>query len=452
MSPPLPESFHSASVVGPVGHSEARWWDALGDPQLSALIARATASNLDVVAGKARIEAARAYLDVARARFAPAASASGDVSREQLSRNGLLGSSAAGAAFPETYTQSDLRLDASWEIDLFGVNRANSRDAAARRASAVADLEAVRLSLAAEVARVYIEHVVLSQQLVSASREVALGEEGVSLMSQQREAGHVAEAAVIEARLALDDARTRVPRFESEMLTRRHAMAVLLGTTEPVELPASSPMLGEPQMPVQTSAALDAGLPSDLLRRRPDIMRAEAQVLSATALRDFAIADQYPHFTIGAGVGLQSIKSGSLFEQASRVWNLTPQLSVPLFDGGSRRAVVRGREAELDAALAVYRKSVVVALADVEQALIRYQGARNSMSTALARLGHAEQLLKLAESEYEHGESALTELIDARRLREAQLSAALEAKQLVLVDYVTVHKTLGGDPASQEGA
>jgi NodT family efflux transporter outer membrane factor (OMF) lipoprotein len=453
LAAPLPEGYR-ASVGAPtpvvIGAQPAigRLWGSLGDPQLTALIARAMVDNLDVAAASARITAAREYLGVARARFAPSVYGVGGMSREKLSRNGLLGSSAAGASFPETYTQSDLRLDASWELDLFGVNRANKRDAIARHAAAVADLEAVRLSLSAEVARVFVEHVVLSQQLVSANREVALGEEGLSLISQQYSAGQEAESSVIHARLALEDARSDIARLESEMLARRHAMAVLLGTGEPIDLPASSPMLGETLVAVRLGDSLDTGLPSDLLRRRPDILRAEAELQSATALRDLAVADQYPRFTLTAGAGFESIKSGSLVEAASRVWHFAPQLALPMFDGGARRAVVRGREAELDAAIATYRKSVIGALSDVEQALIRYQGARRSMFAALERLAQAERLLHLAESQHAQGETAMTEVLEARRLREGYLAAALHAKQLVLLDFVVLHKALGGDPGS----
>jgi NodT family efflux transporter outer membrane factor (OMF) lipoprotein len=423
--------------------ASARWWDALGDPHLSALIAQASKANLDVAAASARITAARAHMNVARAQFSPSVSAYGASTRERISRNGLLGS-AAGVALPETYTQSDVGLDASWEIDIFGANRANKREALARHAAAVADLEAVRLSIAAEVARVYIEHVVLSQQLASAHREVSLTQEGVALMSQQYGVGQEAESALILARVELQNSQSAIPQLEAEVQARTHAMAALLGAAEPVDLPAASPILGTALEPVLTQIRLDVGLPSDLLLRRPDVRRAEAELEAALARHDFAVADQYPRFTLVSGLGLESIRSGSLIESASKVWHLGPQLTLPLFDGGARRAVVKREQAGLDASIAEYRNTVIGALADVEQALIRYQGSSRAMTTALTRLSESDRLLHLMEASYSQGQNALGETLEARRLRETQLVSALEAKRRVLLGYVALHKALGG--------
>jgi NodT family efflux transporter outer membrane factor (OMF) lipoprotein len=444
MSPEaIPDRFVSLADVATTRPASLRWWDALGDPNLSALIARAAEANLDIAAASARIAAARAHINVAHSQLRPSASAHGASTRERLSRNGLLGS-AAGVALPETYTQSDMGLDASWEIDIFGANRAQKREALARHAAAVADLEAVRLSIAAEVARVYIENVVLSQQLASAHREVSLTQEGVALMSQQYRVGQEGESALILARVELQSSQSVIPQLEAEVQARTHAMAALLGTTEPVDMPAASPILGATLEPVLMQIRLDVGLPSDLLLRRPDIRRAEAELAAALAGHEFAVADQYPRFTLTSGLGLESIRAGSLLESASRVWHFGPQLTLPLFNGGARRAAVRREQAELDASIAEYRSSVIAALADVEQALIRYQGSSRALTTALTRLAESDRLLQLKEVSYSQGQDALGETLEARRLREAQLVSALEAKRRVLLGYVALHKALGG--------
>lgn len=445
----LPQQFHAQHATAQAGSTDTKtWWSALGDPALNDLIERATTGNLDIAAAGARIRAARATTGIAKSWSMPNVSAGNHIAREKISSNGLLGS-APGNAFPETYTLYSTGLDASWELDLFGAHAGERRRARAYHSDAVADLYAVRLSLAAEVSRVYIEHAVLAQLLASTQQVVSLRELGLQLITQQYEQGQLAEADVTRARLTLESARTELPQLQAEVAVRCQAMGALLGTGEYVALPDNSPILGESGQGVTPDLSISAGLPADLLRRRPDIRKAEASFNAATASRDIAVADQYPRISLTASAGLESLQQGSLFEAASKYWSIVPQISLPLFDGGRRKSVVAQRNAEVEAATAEYRKIVVNALSDVEQALLRHRGANESLSVSIAATQHAAELLQQEELRYRQGETALTQLFEARRVFESQLQSSLSAKERALLSFVSLHKSLGGEFDSQ---
>jgi len=440
----LPEQFHAQQAASTDHGYTEQWWTTLGDPALSDLITRAIADNPDIAAANARISAARAAMGVARAPSLPSVNVGGRVDREKISSNGLFGS-VPGKAFPNSYTLYRTGLDASWELDVFGLHAAERRKATANHANAIADMNAVRLALTAEVARVYLEHVVLAQKLVSTQHVVNTQEQTVELVMQQYQAGQASEADVARARLALDSAKAQLPTVQAEVAVRNQAMGALLGTGEFVSLPDSSPILGDALQSVTPDLSVQAGLPAELLRRRPDIHMAEARFTAATANRDIAVADQYPHIALTAGAGLESLRQGSLFEAASKYWNIVPQISLPLFDGGRRRSMTAQRQAEVDAAMAEYRKAVINALTDVEQSLLRHRGANDALLANVAATQHAGELLNHQQARYAAGDISLVQLLDAQRQFETQYQLSLAAKEQALLSFLSLHKALGGE-------
>lgn len=431
--------------------TQRAWWETLGDPELSKLISQAMRGNPDVEAAGARIAAARARLGIASSGSWPQVGSTARSSREKLSENGLLRSSAGGSAFPDTYTLATTGLDASWELDLFGANAAESRKASARYREALADREAVRLSLTAEIARVYVEHIAYARQLASARDIVSLSHQKLQLIEQQYENGQVPETDVTSAALALENAREKEPGLRAEVEARRHAMGVLVGSGDYLSLPERSELLGDDLGKANADIAVEMGLPSDLLRRRPDIRQAEAAFAAAVADRAIAVADQYPRFSLVASGGYESLERGSLLESASRFWALAPQVTMPLFDGGRRKSVVKEREAQVEAATAEYRKAVIAALSDVEQALIRHHSAISTMDSSVAALGHSRLLLSREQARYEQGATAKPQLIAAQSDYERHLQAALESKKQALLSLVSLYKALGGEAEEVAG-
>jgi NodT family efflux transporter outer membrane factor (OMF) lipoprotein len=436
----LPAQFEHGRASAPSSmHSD--WWNRFGDPELNVLVQRALRENPGITSAAARIAAARAHRGIADARFAPQLSSGSSVSREQRSGNDPQ-ALAADTGGPHTLYRT--AFDASWEIDLFGARAATRRQSAAEIDAVAADRDAVRLMVAAETATVYVEHALYAQRARTARRELELRQQALALIEQQHAAGEVSSDTVSEARKLVASAAALVPRWEAEADARRYAMAELLGIPGSVELPSDTPILVSTSGPLRAAADHDVGLPSDLLRRRPDIRRADAQWREAQAAHDVAIADQYPRFSLVGGLGRESISSGSLLDAASRVWSLGPQLSLPLFDGGRRKSAVAGRAAEMDAATASYKQAVLAAVSDVEQAIMRYQGAASSMSFVLTSLQEAERVLEIEEQRHAWGETARVELLAERARFESEVSKSLDAKQHVLLSFIALNKALGG--------
>jgi outer membrane protein TolC len=252
---------------------------------------------------------------------------------------------------------------------------------------------------------------------------------------------------VVAARLDAEQIRSRLPPLRASRESLRHAMAALLGSAGYIALPESSPVLQA--APALLDSAVVAGMPSELLRRRPDIRGAEAQYRQAFAEHRIAIADQYPRFALGGSFGQEALQAGDLLKAASQAWTLAAQVAMPLFDGGRRSATKQLRQAQLDEAIAGYRKTVVEALADVEQSMLARQGAQQSLEALARRSEEASRYLSVEQSRYQEGDSALTEVLEAQIAREQAGCDELEARGEALRRYVQLQKSLGG-PAGHE--
>jgi outer membrane protein TolC len=187
-------------------------------------------------------------------------------------------------------------------------------------------------------------------------------------------------------------------------------------------------------------------MPSDLLRRRPDIRGAEADFRRAFADHQYAIADQYPRFSISASALQESLQAGDLLKAASLAWNVAGQVVAPLYDGGRRKAAAAQRQALLDAAIASYRGTVTDALSDVEQSLLARQATRASLAELTAGLADARRQLDVEQSRYTAGDSALPQLLQARLSYEDSLTDELRARGDALLGVVRLQKSLGGSP------
>lgn len=441
----LPAEYRSAGDTPgtPAAASvDDAWWRALGDATLDRLVERALADNPDVAAAAARIAAARAEARLDGASTRPQLGAYGTSQRVQQSGNGLFGAATQSGAFPDLYTLHDVGLDASWELDVFGVGRARQRGAAARLRATAAERDALRLSLSAEVVRTYVEHLVVAQQADALRRALADTAQYQALVEEQVGRGDASEQAVAAARQAVFATRAELALLTARRESLRHAMGALLGSGEYVELPQQSPMLDEASRVLAT--AVRPGTPSDLLRRRPDLARAEAQFQQAVAARREAIADQYPRFVLLGGVGQQALQSGDLLRAASEAWNLAAQITLPVLDGGRRAAVRSQREAQLDEATASYRAAVIEALSDVERSMLTSQATLEAMRAQQARLAEAQRFREAEQSRHDLGDTALTELLMSRVNYERVLIEDLAARADALSGYVRLRKSLGG--------
>jgi NodT family efflux transporter outer membrane factor (OMF) lipoprotein len=431
-----------AAFAVPAGPATAQlqWWDALGDPTLTGLIRAAYQASPDLRLAEARLRQARAQQGVQDAQDGPKVSFNAQVSRDKLSSNGEM---FANVPLPDprvNFTNYQAGFDASWEIDLFGHQRRLSEAAQARTEASFERLNDARLSLAAEVARTYIELRTWQQRLVLAEASSRDLDELVRLARVAFQAGDSSRQDLQQSEWVQSSYQATLPELQTGLRESLNSLATLSGQS----LEQVQAQVGGPAPLPSVPAAPASGLPSDLLNRRPDLRAAERDLKAANADVGVAVADRYPRFSLVGQGGWNSIESGSLLRNASRTWSLGPQLSLPLFNQGLLKNQVRANQAAYDASLATYHKAVLSALADVDQAFTRMAQDERKRQQLLAAEAQQQQILALAERQFKAGDIARTGLLQAQRTLLSQRDQSVQAQSQSLTALVSVYKSLGG--------
>lgn len=438
---PAPLSF-SATGEFDSAAPMLQWWQVFEDENLTALIERAIGgANLDLRTADARIRQARAERGIAVAAAEPSLNGTAQISRDRYSRDSEL---FANLPFPNPQLQfTDYRagFDASWELDLFGRIRREIEGADARLQGAQASWHDARVAVAGEVARSYIQLRQGERQLALAQIDLAALGERADLVQLRWAAGNTSELDLRRARADVQAQSATLESIRADIVASLNALAVLVGAT-----PAEAHQLVQPDRPVPAVGAgrVAVGLPSELLRRRADVRRAERDLAAATADIGAATADLYPRFTLVGNFGLDSVRPGELGKLASRTWSLGPQLYVPLLGRGRLTSEVTAREAARDAALAGYQKAVLAALGDVETAMIRFDRARARRSALELAWRDLERSAALAREQRDAGRASSIEVLETEhqaRLLQEQLT---DASAGLAVQLVALYKALGG--------
>jgi len=434
---PVPDAF---AVTAGTQAPQLQWWIDLGDPILTRLITQAYAASPDLQLAEARLRQTRAQQGVQDAQGGPTVTMEGRVSRDLLSANG---EQFANVPIPHPilgFTNYQAGFDASWELDFFGHQRRLSEAALSRTQSSAEQLSDARLVLAAEVARTYIELRTGQQRLLLAGARTRQLEQLLQLTQVAVQAGDSSRQDLQQAELNLASFRATVPELEVSLRESLTSLATL--TAQPVDT-VQAQVGGEGKL-MAVPPAPAAGLPSDLLNRRPDLRGAERDLQAANADVGVAVAERYPRFSLVGNAGWNSIHSGTLLENASRNWSLGPQFSLPLFNQGLLKAQVRANQAGYDAALATYHKAVLTALADVDVAFTRLaqdERKRQQLLDAEARQG---QILDLAQRQFQAGDIARSTLLQAQLGLLSQQDQSLQAQSQSLTALVSIYKALGG--------
>ncbi len=414
--------------------SLARWWQGLGDAQLSALVEQALQANPSLRATQAALRQSRAQRDVTAAGLAPSLDGSGSAQR---SRSG----NATGNSF-------SAGLDASWELDVFGriASGVAASDADVRTAQAT--LEGARVSLAAEVALDYIELRNLQQRLAIARSNLASQQETLQITDWRMQAGLTTSLATEQAKAAAAQTAAQVPALEASLAQSRHALAVLTGQSPAAldtQLMAVAPV---PQAPAQLAMAI----PAETLRQRPDVIAGEARVAAALARVSQADAARYPGFRLGGSLGLRALTLGTLTQGGSVVGALLSSISVPLLDGGAARAQVRVQEAGLEQARLAYVTTVLTALQEVEDALAAVQGDAQRLEHLQVAVEAAESAALLAQQRYSSGLVDFQTVLETQRSQLSSQDSLASARAALTADHVRLYKALGGGwtPQSEE--
>ena len=431
------------------------WWSVFKDPVLDSLVDEARRQNLDLQTAALRIEEARAQRGSAVAQGRPSVSGMGLGGRQRSSENGLAsaltggaaqqGASTGGAAAAAPSPYSDLfqaGFDATWELDLWGKARRGVEAADANIVSAEQARGDATVSLTAEVARTYL-------QLRGAQRQRAIVLADIDdqralfrLADSRSRNGFAARADAVQQQAQLSNAEAQLPPIDQNIAQAMNRLALLLALP-PGAL--ADRLGGTPQADVALPPELPVGLPGDLLRRRPDILRSEADLHAATAKVGQAKAQLFPSITLGGVGGLQSIHADSLTDWASRFWVGGAQISIPIFEGGKLKAQIRTADVQMKEAALNWRSTVLSAYHDADNALVAYADEQRhaaALSRALADARRSEVLMR---SRYSNGFVSMIEVLDAQRTVHQAEQQALQSNVAASTDLVALYKALGGD-------
>ncbi len=428
--------FHNAAEVNFAQTAiEKAWWHEFGDPALDDLIERAFANDLDVAIAAARLREARAIFDDQSLDRFPEVTAAGAYHRQKAQQPGF----GDEPFLTETY---DAGFDAFWEIDLFGRVRRAVEAARADAEAARANLHAAQVSVAAEVARNYLE-------LRGAERryEVAVAnrdnqKETVRLTRVRYELGRGTELDLASAQARLAAIEAGLPPLIVAQRAARHRLAVLLGQRPgTLELAAGrdSDAISE-----SFTNPLAIGDPESLLRRRPDIRVAERQLAAATARVGVATADLFPRLSVSGFIGFVTGDAGQIGDSAAEAWSVTPVLSWAAFDLGSVQARLRASEAQADGALAFYELTVLRALEETENAFVAYAQNQDRLAALLQQAAASRRAAELARIRYREGAIDFLRLLDAERTVLEAEDAVATAQTELNTSVVAIYKALGG--------
>ena len=421
---PLPQSWRGAPADAATAADPTRWWHALGDPGLDALVDVALAQNLGLAEAQHRLRAARAQTEVTRLRFVP-----------QLNARTL---SAPNVESTASYFQ--VGFDASWELGLFGRRDAEKQVAAADLALADADVAAARVSVVAETVRTYLELRAAQARGGLQTRELAAAEAALKRAQRLQALGLGGSTDVDKAQSALQTEQARATGLAALPALQAQTLAQLLGRTqieaawlEPAALPA-------------VPAAAKAPAPAELLRTRPEIRRAEWAVERAAGELGIARAELWPQLNIGGSLTYASKLDGDELLPPTSILSVGPMISIPLLDWGMRRAAAVAHGELLAAAVMRYRAAVVDGAAEVQNSLGTLDAARARHAALAARVAGAPQRLARVQRLQALGLADAGELAEAERAEIALESERLDAQAAALQALVAVYKALGGAP------
>jgi NodT family efflux transporter outer membrane factor (OMF) lipoprotein len=410
------------------------WWQRFDDTVLDELVARAVHGSLDLREALARIREARALRGFAAGERFPTVDGTAGWRRSGESDNTPFG------PFVPDHDITSLGFDAAWELDLWGRVRRSVEAADAELAATVEDARFAAVTVAAEVAREYVDLRAFQRRLALARTNVELQEQTLDLVRGRFESGLVAEIDVAQARTNVESTRSFVPALEAGVSITANRIAVLLG-----EAPGALASLLGTEAPVPVPPlAFAVGVPADLLRRRADVRAAERILAAEVARIGVTEAERYPQVSLLGNIGVAAEDVDDLFESASGLFGIGPSLRWTLFDGGRLRARVAAQEARTEQALVRWERTVLLALEESEDAMTRFVREQSRRASLLEAAAQARLSVELARSQYTEGLSDFQAVLVSERSL-AELEDALASSEAAVATHlVALYKALGG--------
>jgi multidrug efflux system outer membrane protein len=429
----IPESYRYETADAQ-RTANTTWWKQFNDPVLDALIAQALANNKDVMIAAANIEQASGVLTQVRAPLFPQVSYGASAARQRLSEKNAI---PLTPGVPNPLNSFQLFAGATWEIDLWGRIR---RLAEAARANLLASVEARRgviLTLVASVAESYLQLRGLDEQLAISKKNLVTYGEAVKLFELQFKYGQVSQMNVEQARTQYETAAATIPQIENQIVLTENAISILLGSN-PVPIPRGKSIY-ELSIP-----AVPAGIPSEVLENRPDILQAEQNLISANAQIGAARALYFPTISLTGDYGFSSSELGNLFRGPSETWSYAGSITGPIFTAGAISGQVRQAEAAQQAALFSYQASIQSAFADVENSLSAKQKLAAQLEAQEKLVNASREYEHLARLQYDGGYTPYFTVLQAQQqLFPAELTQA-QIRASLFISLVNIYKAMGG--------
>jgi multidrug efflux system outer membrane protein len=435
---PVAEQFPGARP-GPAGNpplpaSEIGWRSFFADESLASLIELGLANNRDLRIAALSIERARATLQIQRAELLPVLNATAQHARQRVAG----ATTPSGTGYTTDYYQAGLASTA-FEIDFFGRIRALSEASLAAYLATEEARRSVHIALVASIANAWLA-VLADEALLQLARETLASREASAALVRVRVAGGVApESELAQAQVLLETARVALAQLTRSRALDENALALLVGSPLPEGLLGKAANRARPVF-----AEVPAGLPSDLLIRRPDVRGAEQSLIAANANIGAARAAFFPRIALTGTVGLASGELSGLVSSGARAWTLIPALSLPIFDGGRNQANLDSSLANREIAVAQYEKTIQIAFREVADSLTGAATLDDQLNALKAQVQAEESRLRLSDLRHRAGVSSSLEVLDAQRSLFAARQLLIQTGFAALQNQVTLYKTLGG--------
>ena len=440
-----PARFKSRPASEAAPPIATEWWQLYRDPELNQLIATAIASNQTLQQAVARVDEARAIARVAGSFLYPTISGNPSFARTRFSGN--RDSATTGQPVGKSVTINDwlIPFDLAYEIDVWGRVRRSFESARAQAAASVDDVAVVGLAVVTDVARYYYTLRSLDAQGQILAQNVESYREQVRILSVQLKNGLVSPLVLSQAQAQLQATLAQQRDVERARANQEHALAILCGRAAPSFAVAANP-LHQASPP-----AVPPGLPAQLLVRRPDVAEAEQNIVAVNAQIGVAMAEFYPRFSLTGTAGFESADASSVFNWRSRVASIAPSISFPIFQGGRLRANLEATEARYRQTVAAYVNQVLVAYADVEDALTDLHALSDEVGSLRGASSASQNYLRLAQVQYKQGLVDYLIVIDAERTLLANQLSLAQAVNLQMGASIRLIKALGGGWNPQQG-
>lgn len=474
----------AGGTQGPVtSESLAQWWGNLNDPILTGLMELGLDQNLDVEQARSRVRMSRLLLETSWSPFFPQIDGSGSASRKRISSNtlvkpkeyplkeyaarlshtinlnqtinmfrqdlegALLRVPGVIASWPTKPEETDLEsnmyragLDASWEIDIFGGTRRGVEAARADMQAAEESLNHVWVSLAGAIAQSYIELRTHQARLAVAESNLQAQTETYELLDSRYKAGLSDELALQQVRYVLESTRAAIPTLRGSIGTSMNSLAVLTG-----QMPGSlHEALATPHDIPKAGLKVVTGIPANAVRQRPDIRAAERQLAAQTARIGVAKAELFPKLSLTGSIGVESLKSSTLFNHGSDTWDFGPSVSWPIFHAGAIWKNVKVQDELQEQYRAAWENSVLSAVKEVRDALVDYAQEQERYNSLNEAVEAAQSALEVAQDQYDNGLSDFNNVLDAQRAVLSFQEQRAVSRGIISINLVRVYKALGG--------